>query len=795
MNKGKAKRKIFSEADIEARLLVVMQKVFPWLDPKDFRFQTTFTFKLGHSSFKVDGKKVSRAQGRADVIVSHEEIPVAIFELKRPGWSLTEDDFKQGQSYSRFLTPPPPLIILSNGAETRIRRAHDGKDWPPEEASEQRLAQTISAAMKVTEDQHRDAVGVLIGPNSNLWVQAVRESSRVALEELSGNWTEVLQPLVRGFQIKRNATTELMRALAAGKRTLLVVGEPLSGKTNVLRELVGESESSKDFVVLYLDLHASVTSVFRAVAYLLEAALAWPATDDEARQWILRLSRRTDGPTLVVAIDGLNSAIPSVVDEVGELASAAFGSRLRIVATFDGADERQLTHDPVGRTHTRIGRTAAIVRVGALSDEEFRAMVSQLADFRIYPLRGAERSAEWRLPWVIRALVAKYVNFDALENERLAAVLPPFLGVDLLQHAVDRFSDAPSVREAYGQLAKAVIRTLDMAPTSITARLEFMSNFALDYDVVREVLPDPQIADMHNQGYWRREYKGGGKSILVPRLPELLASEVAQQLADELEARSKADSRAAAEWLVHIGSNLPFGPLIAAAALLDAGSREEALAGGLVRQLVDTPPRGEKAEGGMKFATLTSSGLVNVTVLADGKLELSAKGIPPKVVDADDIGDIPELLSDVFPWLILSYVASTRMDISSEAGGPPIRGDYQLLLQLGSCPMILRGAEGLADIRGHFSHKIEGHGVVACHKNGIIEPITESMRLAILRDGVDSDSWVSAALASRSVPLMMRLLTALNSIEEVAYPPLRAWVGERVRELNREIDKVHLLDH
>ena len=43
--------------------------------------------------------------------------PIAIFELKRPGIAISDDDREQGISYARLITPMPPLVIISNGVD------------------------------------------------------------------------------------------------------------------------------------------------------------------------------------------------------------------------------------------------------------------------------------------------------------------------------------------------------------------------------------------------------------------------------------------------------------------------------------------------------------------------------------------------------------------------------------------------------------------------------------------------------------------------------------------------------
>jgi type I site-specific restriction endonuclease len=74
----------------------------------------------------VGGEPVSRIESRSDVLVSHNGKPLAVLELKRPGQALTESDEKQGLSYAALLHPPPPLVVVTNGSDTRILDSYSG---------------------------------------------------------------------------------------------------------------------------------------------------------------------------------------------------------------------------------------------------------------------------------------------------------------------------------------------------------------------------------------------------------------------------------------------------------------------------------------------------------------------------------------------------------------------------------------------------------------------------------------------------------------------------------------------
>jgi hypothetical protein len=102
---------------------------------------------LGHAQIEVDGLAREKAEGRSDLLVFHNDKALAVFELKRPGLPLTDQDRDQALSYARVLHPRPPLVVLSNGADTKIFATHTGDIWQPETPNEEQLAYNLEGAI------------------------------------------------------------------------------------------------------------------------------------------------------------------------------------------------------------------------------------------------------------------------------------------------------------------------------------------------------------------------------------------------------------------------------------------------------------------------------------------------------------------------------------------------------------------------------------------------------------------------------------------------------------------------
>jgi hypothetical protein len=180
---GKSVR-IPPEAELEAMLSAALAKAFPSVPRRDFRHQERFTVTLGHESHEVDGTRDWHAAGRADIILLHQDQPLA--ELKRQGLELTDGDRQQGQSYANQLTPRPPLVIVTNGEDCRVFDSSTGAVWVPSMADGEIIAKLFENAAKIAANNLDWAIDVLMGPDGGVWPSAVRASACLSAKKSLG---------------------------------------------------------------------------------------------------------------------------------------------------------------------------------------------------------------------------------------------------------------------------------------------------------------------------------------------------------------------------------------------------------------------------------------------------------------------------------------------------------------------------------------------------------------------------------------------------------------------------------
>jgi len=341
------------EADIRAATL----RVFPWLPASGISHQTTFSFTFGHATITVDGLPKTSAHARADVLVSLRGSPLAMLELKRPGSGLTAEDEKQGLSYARVIYPSPPLVVVTDGTDTRILETHTGKPWKPATPSEETLERLFANSAAGAAANLKAAIGQLMGSDPDIWMQAVRETTRKAIAERSSDWNDRLSPFVEGFLLPRRVAKVSEVLLAHRQRLVMIEGAPLSGKSNALREVAALTATRTDLAVLYLDADAGL-NLYESLASVLSDALEWPITADEARYWVRNLSR-ADGPALVLAIDNMGADCHDLRKDIEAVTSNQFGQGLLVLLAVDDAVASRLTKTRNGRGCRRRCRPAS----------------------------------------------------------------------------------------------------------------------------------------------------------------------------------------------------------------------------------------------------------------------------------------------------------------------------------------------------------------------------------------------------------------------------------------------------
>jgi hypothetical protein len=422
-----------------------------------------------------------------------------------------------------------------------------------------------------------------------------------------------------------------------------------------------------------------------------------------------------------------------------------------------------------GRNPSPIGRRAKTVTVGPLTDEEFDRAQAALHEKRIGFIPGAQYSAEYRTPWLLRSLGAAVTILPRYADQAVSAALPPMLSLDLIRSARRRFDGDEELRRQFGQIARAALADRDSGKPSTFLVLEAMSTFLVRRQVFFRHLSTEDFNVLHARGLVRPWRTPTREDVIVPRLPELLAAELAACLAEDLQTQiDKHGPAQAADWLVATTSRLPMRDVIGAQTILDAAEAAGTAPLGLVTQLLSARPHAETVKPGTRVAAhIPGAGILDITFGENGALTLRHGG-HEEVIEGD--GTPNTFYADFESWLILSHFAGIPAEVHSESGTSAGRLDPMLLSEVGSSPIVLRRPGNNPDMNGFLAHDIPGHGTIACYNRGIIEPITFSILEFLSREGERTEDWIDEAVERGSIPLLSRIDIALRELGRTANP-------------------------
>ena len=475
---------------------------------------------------------------------------------------------------------------------------------------------------------------------------------------------------------------------------------------------------------------------------------------------------KAGGPALVLAVDGVRIGQSEFIRDIEDLSCADFGTSLRIVIAVDDSVAERLVLNSTGRNASAIGRRGTRVSIGRLNDEEFSEATRIIQTGRAEIMKGGEFSFEFRVPWVLRAVMSEIVSKPQYGDPKLSALIPPFLGLDLLDHARAHVNDDEQRRRIRG-IAAAVIDDAQDASRPISLVLHSIATFVLRRETLRQHLEHAEIEALIEQGYVKTIFLDSATPALVVRTPELLAIEAAAVLAVDLVQRAQDDSVRAAEWLCATAASIPLGDIVAAQALIDASKITNKFPMDLIRGLINSPPKQQSVSPGTKMTLhWPSRGLINLTFLEGGAMEAEAGGhrmvLPPEPGEEEHTA-----YSDIYGWLILSHLAGQTLLVEYEETRHA-RVDPGILLLVGTCPLVLCLPDSDTMLRRIRIHDVPDHGSIICHRSGIVEPITLSIFNFLSTEGENAESWVQEVARQRSLPLLMRTDIALRQLTELA---------------------------
>jgi hypothetical protein len=768
-----------TEAELEARLREVLKVIFPWIKSEEITHQTTFKFKFGTSYVEVKGKNVSEAQGRLDILICRNDKPLAVIELKRPSAQLKTEDESQGLSYARMHNPMPPLVIVSNGKDYKVLLTYTGEQWQPSSRSELELEKKINAMGNLALSELKSAIEVLLGPNSDFWIEVVKKASKISISEQLGYLSDNNSTFNKDFIIPRDATDQLLKDISNTKKITILHGSPLIGKSNVLFDFISRTEASNDYVVLYVEADNG-EGICQYIASLFSDELEIEFSRDSVLSWLKKLSN-SQGKKLILAIDGVNSEKSDIQKDIEILVKNQYGSNLKIVITCDDVIAEKLIKKGNKPKPSNIGRFAQKIHVDKLSNIEFNRMQKILLEKGLCFMAGADRSPEYRLPHIIKAVLNSTLLGSINTQDNSLLVIPSLLGPTLLVECRKIYEDTHYSRHLYQDIVKVIITEYLDKQRSPSLILNSMYTFSIRRKQFLVSFNHSILNDLVENELIKIGYTSDNESILIITLPELFASEVAYYLSRQLVEKLSISSQEAYTYLLTMTSPLPFGDLIAALAICDA-ENSIGLPIELYKKLLSDKPTYQYPQPGTKLALMvpTPKGKVQgEIIIQDENHALFKVGNIQNLIEIEDFKSELKAIANYECWLILSHLANNQKILKKL-----IKSNVDILTEVGNCSMMLRKYSENIEENGYEFHELADGSAVSCSKNGIIEPITLAIFNFFGNSKIQASKWLKRIDLKKSIHLKARVWIVLNLISASSNEPISNWAKEELSKLN-----------
>lgn len=755
-----------NEATLEARVNAEIQKHFPSIARLKITHQKYLTLRVGHrTDIKTGGLEQAKATGRLDILLSFEDKPLAVLELKEPGKPLTEDDRDQGLSYAKLLTPQAPLVIVSNGEEAEFYQTFDGEVWNPSNKNEEAVHSIFSHALSSAADEREEAIRLLMGKQPYIWKSLFQKYTETALGQLEGDLDDYTSPLTKDFIIERFVVSQIANSITAGDTLLALIGPPLSGKTNVLSQ-VCMTKDMEDLFPIYIDAQNTSYGIFQHIANQFTRELYVQVQPSEIRHWIFHSIQSISGH-LAIIIDGWTADVPGTLKEdVDELINFLQPELpISVLLCMDDTAFQEVKNIPGRPTCSAIGRNAKVIQLNPLDDDEFESVCRLFYDnFLTGFHHGAQYNLDFRNPRLLR-LIVNLVNKDESEafiskDYSKIKVLPSITNF-LIFESWDRYISHPEIEGFFQDLARAYILDRDNRIDDPTLTLMSHGKGHIVRETAESVVGHEKLNTMRAQGHIGIVRGPNGKVLILPKIPEFLATAASYVIAAESLAIYRRDGfDDAYAYLVNESDSFPYGDLVGARAILEISSRDNDLANDItIRLLEDDPEESRLSEGSRVLIYFEEVGKVNIYF---GK------------------GTDEPITGNIQPWNILSQISSYAI----QAGQSSVDPQLMILATVGSYPRTLLRPypSSIRQNPGFHVHEMAEHGSVLCHQSGIIEPITFAMQCGFYHVPKDMLRLCLFAKEEKLFFLAHRLNMAALSVEQC--------VEDNVARASKEAQKV-----
>lgn len=754
-----------NEATLEARLNAELQRIFPTLGALSISHQDVFTLRFGHKLITINGQDNDKAFGRYDVLIKIDEKPIILFELKRPGKELLADDRDQGLSYARLLDSMPPLLVISNGQETEFYTTYDKKPWITDTIDDEALKTLISHGLACAAAEKDDAVKLLLGQQPQIWTDIIKQFTVEKLNVHHGKLKDLTYPLSKDFSLPRKIRHQIAKQLVEGRQLIALVGPPLSGKSNVVSQICsGETEG---LVPLYIDGSSLRYGVLQYLANIFARDFFLASSATEIRNWLLTGLRNPVDGRLVIVIDGWSSNVSEQIrNDVEEIMDICKDGAVSILIAIDEYAFSVLTSVPGRPTKTELGHKMVKFNLDPLDDDEFElAMKCFYDNYKVCFHPGSQYNEEYRYPRVLR-IIATQVSTKTLFDNKCSFFMLSITSVNFLSLMRRAFVEDTLLRLDLRKLAQAFANDKPERDADPYLAIVSYGRGFITYETAERVLGGERLTRLLSQGHLNIVNYQSDKALIIPRVPELLASAAVYFLTDEiLDLINQGHLEKTYEYLVNSALEYPYGDIVAALTIVEVTKKRDDFLTFIIYKLIKDQPTIQELPGTFKGLSAIPTTMEPVPIRGE---ELSER----------------KVIGNHGPWLILSHLANIRLATADSSRDVQL----ELLAAVGSFPYVLRRPDAISSkiVKVFHVHEWPGFGEVLCSKTGIVEPITQAMLINFYNIPKEMIRLCQHAIEEKKWFLLLRVHAAAQATETCADPE----VAEASEEVKKMFDSI-----
>ena len=773
-----------NEATFESHLGSSLDRVFPTISKTRIETQKTFSLKFGHAVLHLGRGATAYAKGRSDIIVSVDGTATVLFELKRPDLSLTDDDIAQGISYARLHEPMIPIVVVTNGAETRIYSSYDQSEIGDNSLDEQRIVKIIASSAKQAQTARAETIRSLLEGSPDAWAGALRSRTNESLAELQGSIEDLTRPLCSEFRFPRRATPVLGGGFASGERSLALVGPPLSGKTNVIAEFCARSKEFRT-APLYIDCIDSQDLLFE-IANALSETFGVLIQSDAVMHWLrVGVGDLQEGrPRLILVLDSLHpDESASLVKQAINLLRNA-GPNLGLLLAMTETGYEGIRTNPGRTTLSKLGRDTKIVRLGSLDDDEIDAAATNLfyeTSLRI-PL-GSQFELPMHEVRILRLLIAmNRGSSDIPEGQYMS--LPSIVPSQVLKELWKTTAANTELRADLLALAVAYLTEIE-GNRSAKLTLASIGIGSMELANVESTVSSAAFERLLRRGYIKR-FALDDEMLIVPTNPELLSAALPTVIRPKIVETARTQGHeAAAEQLLRVTRDVALGDRVAAIILEQLMEEDVELLSSIVSSLMSEEPKVETIREG-NFLVLLPNGQPAPMKLVDNSIVITMSDGQDVAIPIPEDEGFGKITSNLHPWNILSHLAYIPIRFEAAQGEGWL--GTTIMDRIGRFRGTLKnfGAATVTEQNSTYEHSLPGYGNVPCPSRGIVEPITYAMTVGFVHFEDAMVLLAEHAIEDADAALLLRLQIAADSLEGIVDTVVR----DRVQKVSKLISTV-----